>query len=174
MTDAPTTTTTYCYNHPNVETHLRCNNCDRYICPRCAKLTPTGYRCPECIRGQQKVFDTTQWWDYPIAFVTAGVLSLLGSLLAGVIGFFVIFLAPAAGMAIAEVVRFLTRKRRSPQLFLIAAVGTALGALPVVVIALIGVFGGFGRGGLLSLVWLGLYLFTVTSTVYYRLRGIVR
>lgn len=170
MTEAPVTTTLYCANHPSVETQLRCNNCNKPICPKCAVLTPTGYRCRECVRGQQKVYDTTQWYDYPLAFVLASGLSMLGSFLATMLGFFVIFLAPVAGMAIAEVVRLVTRRRRSPQLFLIAAVGAALGGLPVLIFSLIGAFS--MRGGLLSLVWIGFYLFTVTSTVYYRLRGI--
>lgn len=168
MTDeAPTL---YCVNHPTVETQLRCNNCEKPICPKCAVLTPTGYRCRDCVRGQQKVFNTAQWWDYPIAFSLAATLSLGGSFLAGVLGFFVIFLAPLAGMGIAEVVRFAVRRRRSPQLFLIAAAGAALGALPLLLMTIIGALG--SRGGLFGILWLGLYTFTVTSTVYYRLRGI--
>jgi hypothetical protein len=168
MTDAPTPI--YCANHPTVETQLRCNNCNKPICPKCARLTPTGYRCRECVRGQQKTFETTQWYDYPLAFIIAGILSLLGSFLATLLGFFVIFLAPVAGMAIAEVVRFVTGRRRSPRLFLIAAVGAALGCLPVLALALFSSFA--GRGGLIGLLWIGVYVFTVTSTVYYRLRGI--
>lgn len=168
MTDeAPTL---YCVNHPTVETQLRCNNCENPICPRCAVLTPTGYRCRDCVRGQQKVFNTAQWWDYPIAFTIAASLSLGGSFLAGVLGFFVIFLAPLAGMGIAEVVRFAVRRRRSPQLFLVAAAGAALGALPLLLVTIIAALG--SRGGLFGILWLGLYTFTVTSTVYYRLRGI--
>ena len=37
-----------CTFHPNVETQLRCNRCNKPICIKCAKHTPTGYRCPEC------------------------------------------------------------------------------------------------------------------------------
>ena len=48
------------------------------ICSECAVLTPTGYRCKECVRGQQKVFDTARWIDYPLAIVIAGVLLLSG------------------------------------------------------------------------------------------------
>jgi hypothetical protein len=171
MTQAPPTTTTYCYNHPHVETHLRCNNCERYICAKCAKLTPTGYRCPDCIRNQQKVFDTAEWWDYPVAFLLAAGLSAAGSFLAGIIGFFVIFLAPAVGIGIAEAVRFAVRRRRSPHLFKIAALGAALGALPAILVILAPYLMNF-RPNLIALLWQGIYIFTVTSSVYYRLRGI--
>jgi hypothetical protein len=165
--------TLYCYNHPSVETSLRCNNCERPICPKCAVLTETGYKCKECVRGQQKVFNTAQWYDFPIAFIIAGVLSYAGSFLARFMGFFIIFLAPIIGIAIAESVRFAIRRRRSPQVYLTAAVGAALGGLIPLASFLTGmILYGFAGQGLLGLVWMLIYAFTVTTTVYYRLRGI--
>ncbi|HLF80868.1 MAG TPA: B-box zinc finger protein, partial [Anaerolineales bacterium] len=47
-----------CANHPTRETSLRCKRCDKPICASCAVLTPVGYRCRECVRGQQATFDT--------------------------------------------------------------------------------------------------------------------
>src|SRR4030043_252957 len=47
-----------CANHPNRETSLRCKRCNKPICASCAVLTPVGYRCRECVRGQQATFDT--------------------------------------------------------------------------------------------------------------------
>jgi hypothetical protein len=69
---------------------------------------------------------------------------------------------------------FSIRKRRAPRLFLLAAAGAALGALPLLFISLIRTIVSLsaGVGGLLGLVWVGLYAFMVTSTVYYRLSGI--
>jgi len=83
--------TLYCANHPNVETSLRCRSCEKPICAKCAVLTPTGYKCKECVRGQQKVFNTAVWYDYVLAFVIAGVLSYIGSLITGRLGWFIIF-----------------------------------------------------------------------------------
>ena len=167
------TPTLYCANHPTVETSLRCNNCEKPICPKCAVLTPTGYRCKECVRGQQKVFETAQWYDYPVAFILAAVLSYLGSLIVAVIGFFTIFLAPVAGFVIAEAVRFAVRRRRSPRLFWVAAAAAALGSLPLLLLPILGaLLGGGVLASLWSLLWQGLYTFTITSTIYYRLRGI--
>ncbi len=39
----------YCYRHPQVETTLRCNRCNKPICPKCAQRTPVGFRCPDCV-----------------------------------------------------------------------------------------------------------------------------
>ena len=89
MTDSPPIL--YCANHPNVETSLRCNNCEKPICPKCAVLTPTGYRCKECVHNQQKIFDTAQWYDYPLAIVIGGVLAFIGSQVVSYVGFFTIF-----------------------------------------------------------------------------------
>lgn len=43
------TALTFCYRHPDVETGLRCNRCNRPMCPKCAQRTPIGFRCPDCI-----------------------------------------------------------------------------------------------------------------------------
>jgi hypothetical protein len=163
----------YCANHPTVETTLRCNRCEKPICSKCAILTPTGYRCKECVRGQQKIFDTAEWYDYPFVFFISALLSFLGSLIVTRIGFFTILLAPVGGVIIAEACRLVVRKRRSNRLFLLAAIAAVLGCLPVVLTSLVGIlFSGGGFYNLLNLLWLGLYLFFVPSTVYYRMRGI--
>lgn len=167
------TETTYCTNHPKVETALRCRTCEKYICVKCAVHTPTGYRCKECVRGQQKIFETAQWHDYLLGFLVAGALSGLASflilLIAGFIGFFaflVVFLAsPAAGGLIAEAARRITGRRRARGLFLTIVAGAALGALPMLLIQLI-VLDIFG------IIFQGIYLFLALSTLYYRLSGL--
>jgi hypothetical protein len=170
MTSA--TNVEYCANHPGVETTLHCNKCGKPICSRCAVLTPTGYRCKECVRGQQKIFVTAVWYDYVLGFVVAGILSFLASLLAGLvagigfIGWFLIFIgAPSAGAVIAEGVRLATRKHRARALFLTVAAGVVLGALPSILIHLIG-FNLFG------LIFQVIYLILAVPVVYTRLSGI--
>jgi hypothetical protein len=169
MTETPPTL--YCYNHPSVETSLRCNNCDRPICAKCAVLTPTGYRCKECIRSQQKIFNTAIWFDYPLAFIIGAILSYIGGIAVSFVSFFVFFVAPVVGIVIAEAVRFVTRRRRSKLLFMTATAGTLIGSLvqmlPIILSFLLG-----GRIPVLSLVWYAVYAFMVTSAVYYRLQGI--
>ncbi len=165
----------YCENHPNTETSLRCNRCNKPICPKCAVSTPTGYRCKECVRGQQKIFETAMWYDYLSAFFIAGVLSFVGSWIVTRIGFFTIFLAPVAGVIIAEAVRLLINKRRSKRLFQVAAMAAVLGCLPALLTVLLTTLPGLFQGGLfmvLGLVWQGFYTVTITTTLYYRLAGV--
>ena len=166
-------TTLYCYVHPTRETALRCNNCGRPICAACAVRTPIGYRCRECVKGQQKVFDTSEWYDYVTGFVVAVLLSAVASFLVtfiGRIGFFGWFLiaagAPSAAVAIAEGVRLVTRKRRSRPLFLTVAAGVVLGALPVILFQL------FFTGNLFGILFQVIYLVIAVPVVYSRLSGI--
>ncbi len=169
--------TLYCANHPQTETTLRCSRCNKPICAKCAVLTPTGYKCKECVRGQQKAFETAEMIDYPVAFVVAMVLSFVGSL-SGFLGFFVIFIAPIAGGIIAEAVRLLTRKHRSKNLFLLTAAAVAIGSLPRLLIYLAEMMFSFagartsGIGLFLPLIWQAVFTFLATSTVYARLAGI--
>jgi hypothetical protein len=173
--DAPTL---YCVNHPDTPTSLRCNRCERPICTRCAVLTPTGYRCKDCVRGQQKTFETSQTTDYVFAIVIGAGLSYLGSLVARSMGFFIIFLAPVIGVIIAEAIRWAVKKRRSRLLFQLAAGAAAAGSLLPVILTLLAVlaFLASGRGlnfmGFLPLIYQLVYTFLVTSTVYTRLSGI--
>jgi hypothetical protein len=174
----PTPTTTdpnvlVCVNHPNRETHLRCNRCGDPICPECAVLTPTGYRCKKCVRGQQKTFETARPLDYVFAVVISVVLGYVGSFIAQYLGFFTLFIAPIAGVIIAEAVRAAVRRRRSRALFLTATVSAVIGSAPQLLFALLSIFlGGSALGGLFGLIWPAVYTFLVASTVYYRLSGI--
>ena len=168
----------YCYNHPQRETLLRCNRCERPICIDCSVKTPTGYRCKECVRSHQKKYETTRWTDFPLAIIVALALSFAGSFIARYLGFFTIFLAPIAGIIIAEAVRWVTRRRRSIQLFRVSAAAAAVGSLPLLVLQLLAVIailaggGSMGSGSIFGLVWSGLYTILVTSSVYGRLSGI--
>ena len=164
-------TTLYCYVHPNRETSLRCNNCNRPICASCAVRTPTGYRCKECVRERQKTFDTSEWYDYILGFIVAGALSAVATFLVsliGGIGFFgwiIIFAgAPTAAVIIAEGVRLVTRRRRSRSLFITVAAGVVLGALPVILYqATLNLFG---------ILFQVIYLVIAVPLIYTRLSGI--
>lgn len=174
MSDSPTEKM-YCYNHPQRETVLRCNRCERPMCTSCAVLTPTGYRCKECVRGQQKIFETARWWDYPVSILVAGALGVVGSLFSNMLGFFILFLAPVAGMIIAEAVRLATRKRRGKWLPLVAAGAALVGSLfSPVYLAIFTFLASFttGLASLIGVLWPALFGILCASTVYYRLKGI--
>lgn len=174
----PTNAPLFCYVHTQRETLLRCNRCERPICLDCAVKTPTGYRCKACVRGHQKVFETTRWSDYPLAIAIAALLSYVGSYVVQFMGFFTIFLAPIVGIIIAEAVRWVTRRRRSLQLFRLSAIAAALGSLPLIllnVLSIVALLAGSGRlatGSIFSIIWGVLYTVLVTSSVLGRLGGI--
>jgi hypothetical protein len=170
----------YCANHPTVETSLRCNRCNKPICSKCAVLTPVGYRCKECVRGQQQIFETVVWYDYLVAGALAAILGGLAGALLVNLGWFTIFLAPVAGGAIAEVVRVAVRRRRGRNLYLVAAGAYVVGCLPLFAVGLIVILsgllggggGGAGLGGLFRLLWPAIYTALAVGTFYTRLRGI--
>jgi hypothetical protein len=171
MTES-TTETLYCYVHPTRETSLRCNNCNRPICAACAIHTPTGYRCRECVKGQQKAFNTSAWYDYISGFIVAMLLSAVAAFLVtliGGIGFFGWFLiaagAPTAAVAIAEGVRLVTGKRRSRPLFITIAAGVVVGAVPVILFQVLST-------NLFGILFQVIYLVIAVPVVYSRLSGI--
>lgn len=158
----------FCINHPNVETRLRCNRCGNPICPKCAVRTPVGFRCPQCIKAQQAVFYTASVVDYVIAAVVSLALSLPTYLIITRLGWFVFFLAPAAGIGIAEAVRRLTGRRRGRWTWLVVAAGIVLTALPFMLLAFLPVLllpaaGSPEQAG----VFLGSSLFQVGYAVLY-------
>src|SRR5829696_1399414 len=43
-----------CYRHPGRETWIRCQRCDRPICPDCMRDAAVGFQCPDCIKEASK------------------------------------------------------------------------------------------------------------------------
>ena len=172
----------YCANHPDRETTLRCNRCGKPICASCAVHTPVGYRCRECLRGQQKVFETARQIDLPVAMIVAAICVGLATGLLRYLSFWGLFIAPVAGGGIAEIVRWAVRRRRSRNLALFAALGGALGVLAILVLMLrpyfqllflsVGFEVSMLGGVALSFVWPIVNGVLVISTLYARLRGI--
>jgi membrane associated rhomboid family serine protease len=57
-TNPPNTSPTQtCYRHPDARAGVRCQRCERPICPKCMSSASVGFHCPECAhRGAQKVY----------------------------------------------------------------------------------------------------------------------
>ncbi len=124
----------YCAVHPERDTELRCNRCDRYMCIDCAKRTPVGYTCRECVRGHQDRFYQGTLIDYVIvAAVSAGggALTVFATTLLG--GFLLLGLiaAPAIGGAAAQLALQLTGRRRGRQSGFVSVGSLLLGGAAV-------------------------------------------
>ena len=110
----------HCANHPDVETYLRCNKCNKPICLKCAELTEVGYRCKECIREQQNVFYNAMESDNWIAFAVAALITAIAwpivVVLLRMFGFFGWIIAAlagsGAGAGLAQIIRSSVGRRR--------------------------------------------------------------
>ncbi len=123
---------TYCEVHPDRETSLRCNKCNRLMCPDCAVSTPVGYRCKQCVRQQDDKFFTAGQNDYVVIAAVCAILSGVATAIIQQIGIpllFIIFAAIPVGGAIAELALRLTKRRRGRQSAKIAAASVVVGAI---------------------------------------------
>jgi hypothetical protein len=155
----------YCVNHPDTETLLRCNRCERPICLKCAVLTDVGYRCKECIRGVQSSYFNAIPMDNLIGFGVALVVTAIASPIAGfILGFVPLFfgiiiafaIGSGAGGALAQIIRAAVGKRRGRYLRHFTLAGIILGVL---IGGIIGLF--FG----IPVFTLSTLAFTVLSTI---------
>ena len=161
----------YCANHPGRETLLRCNRCDKLICYDCAILTPVGYRCKECVRGQQAKYYNGGVLDPLIGAVIGFILGALAGVAAflflgifGIFGFFIaLFAGPASGGIIAEWVRWSVGRRRARYLNIFVIVATLAGMFLAGFILL-------GPRTIGSLLPVLLFAIGMASTIYARLQ----
>lgn len=175
----PTQTKTFCVNHPETETYLRCNKCGKPVCMKCVQRTPVGYRCNECLGMQRAGYYSATVVDYVIAFVVALVLGSIGAVAMSLfnLGFFsiiiAIFVGPIAGGIVSEVIRRVTSKRRGRYLALAACAALVLGAAAVLFVPALP-FLLRGRPDVLVRVIanIGFWIFlaVAVSTLYARLR----
>jgi hypothetical protein len=168
--------TIYCTYHSTRPTALRCNRCGKPICSSCAVRTPVGYRCKDCVREQQKVFDTASWYDFIVAFAVAAVVCGAGSILSTIIGYLSLFIAAVAGYLAARAVLWAVRRRRHRFLWLAAVAGGIAGCIPILFVAgILTVFGFFGEGGWsfadIGMIWPLMYMVISVGSLIINIKG---
>jgi hypothetical protein len=119
----------YCQVHPDRETELRCNKCDRYMCAQCAVSTPVGYRCRECVRQVEDKFFNGTNTDYVVVFAISMGLNVIGGAIALLINFIILsfFLGIFWAGFIGEACLRMTKRRRGRNTGQISAIGAILG-----------------------------------------------
>lgn len=120
----------YCAYHPQRETLLRCSKCGNPICVDCGIRTPVGVRCRECAQLRRLPIYEVSVGQYLLAFVVASGASTLAGFFIGFLGslWLTLFLAPAVGGLIAEVMDRVTGHKRGLGLQIVAGVSIVLGA----------------------------------------------
>lgn len=151
--------TVACANHPNRQTNLRCNKCNKPICIRCAQWTPVGYSCRSCIRQQEEKFFNAEPVHIFIGILVAIPLALLAAAVATLIGFwfFAIFIGATFGTLISRAVLWAMGKRRARYMPLIVAGIIILTALFVLIFTF-------------DFLSLGVYVALSASSAYYWLK----
>ncbi|HEX4814027.1 MAG TPA: rhomboid family intramembrane serine protease [Nonomuraea sp.] len=69
-----------CYRHPDKETWVRCQRCERPICPDCMRDAAVGFQCPECVaegnRGMREARSTFGGRVVRTPYVTYAILAV--------------------------------------------------------------------------------------------------
>jgi len=156
----------HCYRHHDTHTSLRCYDCDKLICIKCANKTPVGYICPECKRELEDTYYTSKPTDYLIALavslplsIAIGALVVLGS---NALGFWALFIMSAVGGFIGNLIGRVVK----------VAIGKRRGRyIPHLVAAMVGLGVSWGFlllfGNILGMIVLGLYIFVAGGSAFY-------
>lgn len=90
-----------CYRHPERETYIRCQRCERPICPDCMHQASVGFHCPDCVREGAK--QTRQGRTaYGGARPTAPGRVTLGLIAVNVVVFVLILLSGGGGSRLVD------------------------------------------------------------------------
>jgi hypothetical protein len=120
---------TFCEVHPDLETGLRCNKCNRYMCAECAVQTPIGYRCRECVRQVEDRYFKGTDSDYAMVIgICAATMAVAGAIMGAINFLFVaLFVGLPTGAAIAGLALRRTGSRRGRNTAQYGAIATAVG-----------------------------------------------
>lgn len=137
-----------CAFHPNVETNVRCAECDRPICPKDFVSTPVGYKCKECARQLPSARYLVKPKQLALAVVAALGVGVGGAFLIALTGFMDWYVAVILGVLTGLAARRASGGHRSAIVATVAATAALTGTyfagfgVDSSVIALIGAIAG--------------------------------
>ena len=123
-----------CAFHPGVETEVRCQQCERPICPRDMVATPVGYKCPVCAKPKRSEYfyikpkQLAGAIGFGLLAAVGGALLMRASGLASM-GFVFLIVPFLYGVLVAEAVRRGAGGHRGPIMAGIAVGAILLGVL---------------------------------------------
>ncbi len=122
-----------CAFHPDVPTTLRCSQCGRPICARCARPFPVGQLCPLCVRERRpEAYRPSAVQLLAAGGAAAGTAAVAGLLAAFIVGWGVIvslLAGPVAGSALAQVALTAAGRKRGPAVQAVVGLGATMGSL---------------------------------------------
>jgi hypothetical protein len=117
-----------CYKHPKEETGLSCGRCERPICTRCVVQGPAGVRCRDCASLKGSPLYKVAPGRLAAAIAVSVVLGL-GGCFVYQIPFLLLFIAPAYGGFVGDMVLRASGQKRGTLIEAIAVGGVVLGVL---------------------------------------------
>ena len=130
----------HCSNHPAIRTNLRCNRCDKPVCPKCMVHAPVGIKCIECGQGVRlPVYDVpTRYLGLAIATsIMIGIASgFMYALILRQLLFGIMSIASLAGIGylLAEAISLVTNKKRGAKLQYISICGLIINIVTIILV----------------------------------------
>ena len=116
-----------CAFHPNVETSVRCVECDRPICPKDFVTTPVGYKCKECARQLPSARRVVKPRQLALAALASAGAGIGGAFLIAITGLGFWLVTILLGMLTGEAARRASGGHRSAAIAAVAGAGVLLG-----------------------------------------------
>ncbi len=122
-----------CAFHPGVRTVLRCSQCGRPICVRCARPYQVGQLCPVCVRGRRPEYYQAGVLHLAAAGAVTLVAAAAAGFLAGLLQGFLLFVAllggPLVGSLLAQLALWAGQRKRGRAVQITVGAAVVLGSL---------------------------------------------
>jgi hypothetical protein len=118
-----------CAFHPDVETSVRCVECERPICPKDFVPTPVGYKCPDCARRLPSARRIVQPRQLVLGALAAAAVGIGGAFAISAAGLRFWIVSAALGMATGEAARRASGGHRTTAIAMVAGGGVLVGTL---------------------------------------------